>query len=83
MSCIKTNRVFACQNILIITKADVEDAGKYRCILSDNNSTYYTVAVIGIDIYLYTVNVEFRLTNTCSYSSCIYAYPRRRNGQSV
>lgn len=44
--CIKSNRVFACQNILIITSARFEDAGKYLCLLSSDNSTFYTVAVI-------------------------------------
>ena len=50
LSCNKTNRVFACQNILLITKAVFEDAGKYICILNDNSSIYYTVAVVGNDI---------------------------------
>lgn len=44
--CIKTHRVFACENILIITKANVEDAGRYRCFLRADNNTFCTVGVI-------------------------------------
>ena len=54
LSCIKTDLVFACENTLIITRATVKEVGKYRCVLSDRNSSFYTAAVVGIDIYMHS-----------------------------
>ena len=45
--CVKTIRIFACGNILIIQHVTVKDSGYYRCVSSSNNQSFYEVSVIG------------------------------------
>ena len=45
--CVKSNRIFACGNILIIQHVTVKDSGYYRCVSSSNNQSFYEVSVVG------------------------------------
>ncbi|XP_062511431.1 hemicentin-1-like isoform X2 [Corticium candelabrum] len=44
--CVKSNRIFACGNILIIQHVSVRDSGHYRCVSSSNNQSFYQVSVV-------------------------------------
>ena len=45
--CAKTNRIFACSNILIIQHVTVRDSGYYKCVSSSNNRSFYQASVMG------------------------------------
>ncbi|XP_062511044.1 hemicentin-1-like [Corticium candelabrum] len=44
--CAKTNRIFACSNILIIQHVTVRDSGYYKCVSSSNNRSFYQASVM-------------------------------------
>jgi hypothetical protein len=57
VSCNKTNRILACNSTLLLKEAGVKDAGKYRCVLSNDTSTFYTAAIF-VPAFLLNPNDE-------------------------
>ena len=72
VSCNKTERVFACGNVLFIKQLVVDDAGKYRCVLNGSEATFKTVAVFGTKNILVRTIITLADTSThCMCSSCV------------
>ena len=69
--CNMSNRVFACGNIIIITKVSKQDAGKYKCVNQDG--TFFVVAVYGAYISPKTLISSALCVCLYVYSSCINA----------
>lgn len=54
VECDHDNRMFACDNIIIITQIRPEDAGEYTCTLTGNDSTSnsFTAKIFGIQFVI-------------------------------